>query len=233
MSEFVENARAVLKTAKEDIGEVTSLPHRLTLGVTAAAVAFHETTGMEWLLANTGGRAYENLGHNPFIAGGAMATASFAVETALSAGMAFNLSHFRRTAKQVEEIKNLKEAEQTTPPRESRFGRVRDGADKAIVAVGLGTPGVLIQEFGSEPGKSRSERFKTGIKTAGALAITNFALGTAVTGGLSGAEAAGVGQASEVVLPVVESPYLWVGLFATMRATKAITNFRERRRNAK
>lgn len=235
MSETIQKVKALVGAAKEDLRSTTSVPRMVSFGVTAAAVAFHETTGMEYVLANAGAHAYETAG--PLLAGGVMGLTSFAVETALSAGMALNLGHFKNTAR------TLEEQSETTPidssgaeeskERETRDSRIIEGISKATVAISLGSPGVLLKEFHDHPEKSRMERFKTGVKTAGALAVVNTAIGTVISGGVSGAEALGVHQAAEVVLPVVESPYLYIGLFALGRALKGVERLKHKRAERK
>lgn len=222
--------RRVFGALNEDRQNITSKFHRAAVWTTGAGVALHQTGGMEWLLSNAGGGVYEAT-HNPLEAGGAMALTSLAVETTLSAGISFNSKHLRKTAKVFVDLKQAKPVEALEADA-SRWARMRKTGEKALLAVNLGTPGVLALDFGQNPDKSPMQRFKSGVKTATYLASFNLGLGAAATGGMEFARANDMPQVGEYALPVLESPLTWGSLFAVALGGRAISNYRARRQAA-
>jgi len=184
MSERFENTRAVLEAIRQDFQEHREqhgLPKALAAAAASASILPYQLGGLESTLAYTGTQTLHNT-HNPFLAGGAMGLASFGIEVGLTLATTATLRRLPQTASTIEAIKY--EGKSPKPPAEGRLARLRNVGSAVGFTVIMGSPGMVLRSFVRSPEQPvRVHRVK-GIRAAGALAVTNSAIGTVLTGGL-------------------------------------------------
>jgi hypothetical protein len=216
---FISDTQAVGHEARKDLAE-GSVFNRITTIGSIALLGFHEV-GMEFTLGRVGVWSFEHW-NNPFITGGAMGATSAVIEGALTLGVSASLMNNKRASKAMGERFNSNS--DSISDSVSKTGKgIKDNlinaADTAGLALGLGSPGVIIRNHARDNTKTFKEDMKTGSIAAGALAASNFAAGIAASGGLwITNNMLNSQEGSNIALPVLKSPLTYIGLFAITRS---------------
>jgi hypothetical protein len=98
--------------------------------------------------------------------------------------------------------------------------RFKSGAETTSLAMGAGSPGIMLRSFVEDPGAEPGVHRNKGYRTAGVLAIVNTATGAAYGTLLTGASTLDEVQSGlgERTLDVLSHPVTWLGTFALLKA---------------
>lgn len=183
MPERFENTHAVLDALQQDISahrEQHGLFKTTIAGAASSLILPYQLGGLESTLTYVG---TQTLGatHSPFMAGGAVGLASFAIESGLTLASVASLRRLPQTAQTFEAL-NYEAA--APEQKNGRFARLRNTLRAVGFTATMGAPGMTLRSFVRAPEKPVEQHRAQGIKAAAALAITNTFIGLTLTGGL-------------------------------------------------
>lgn len=229
MSQFTENISAIRAAAHEDMAQ-SAIRDRAVFGGSMALLGAHEF-GMETALVFTATHAAELSANNPIITGLATAALSLTVETTLTHGVARSIETFKQTMTEVRDRYFGNAA--LSSGVQARGSRLRDVVDNTTLALTLGAPGVLINDYAKQPQKDHQEHLATGKRTSRNLAIFNGAWSSVMSASAWISEKFGVDSVGNAIVDVARSPFTYLGLlgtFASLRVINSITGRRAKRR---
>ncbi len=224
---FADDLSAVKNEAKKDLKEASSFTRMATIG-SVALIGCHEV-GMEFMLGRVGVWSFEHW-NNPFITAGSMTTSSLIVEGALTLGVSYSLAKNHRVSEEMGQRFNLNNDDGNIDKKNTSIkNKLIDAADTAGLALGLGSPGVIVRNHARNNEKSFKDDLKTGSIAIGALAVSNYFVGLIASGGLWFSKSLfDTNVVSDITLPVLKSPFTYIGLFAVTRSLAYANKRKER-----
>lgn len=210
----------------------SSLKERAYFIGTCIVIGPHEL-GMETAIAATGVAAFNV---NPLLTGVAMGATSIAVESGMSQGLAHSMEAFKSSTLA---IKNKYFSDDEPLPgekvdainesvEEAGKAKLAEKADTGTIAISLGSPGIMMREFGRDPERTLEQNRNTGLKTGAGLAAFNFALGTTI--GLIAviSSKAGAMEVNDTIKAIGESRITYAAIFALVAGPRIYKHFNKK-----
>lgn len=228
MSKRFENLRAIWQAGREDMRGST-LAEKSTLIGSMALLGAHEF-GMEASLIYVGTQTYEQTG-NPLAVSLALGSMSLATESVLTIGMSKSITTFDKVTEELED--RYYTTQIATPDKPKRKHKIIGAVDNTLLALTLGSPGVILRGYAKDPSKTYEENRKTGLRTAGALATFNATVTAGIIGGSAWlGEKLGTEVISDAIVEIGDSPITYGVIVAyvlgrTVSASRSNNRLRE------